>query len=132
VPGPSRGCPVKIVTDCDCSSRMKKRNLQQLLESQSPEDISFVAEASLRADAKRMQQTTLWLSTASLTRLGRCTLWSTLRFQRCSFLHIMGDDSRAGCSKCKRGITGNSCIQDHCCNNARESVSMVMHAWCSV
>jgi hypothetical protein len=28
------------------------------------------------------------------TTLERCTLWSTLKFQRCSSCHIMGDDIR--------------------------------------
>jgi hypothetical protein len=47
VPQPNRGRLVKLFTDCECSSKIKKRKVQQLLELQSPEEISFVAKASL-------------------------------------------------------------------------------------
>jgi hypothetical protein len=33
MPGPSIGCPVNIFTYSECSSKIKKRKVQQLLES---------------------------------------------------------------------------------------------------
>jgi hypothetical protein len=122
VPGPSRGHPVKLFTEC--SRKIKMRKVQQLLEPQGPEEIAFAAEASLQAAGKRDTADIFKeLSAASPTRLEICTLWSTLKFQRCSLRHVMGDDvSRAGNNKC------NCSIQGLCCNSVHEPISMVLYA----
>jgi hypothetical protein len=41
------------------------------------------------------------------TRLEKCTLWSTLKFQRCSLCHITGK----GVSRATKGITSNNGIK---------------------
>jgi hypothetical protein len=72
-----------------------------------------------------------------VTRLERCTLWSTLRFQRCSSRHIKGGDV-TGCfvdghsSKelwarsllFETSDKGNNAIHCQCCDNAIQG-----HCW---
>jgi hypothetical protein len=43
---------VKLFPDCKDSSKIKKRQVQQFLESRNPEEVSFAAETSLRAARK--------------------------------------------------------------------------------
>jgi hypothetical protein len=43
---------VKLFTDCKSSSKIKKRQVQQFLESRNPEEVSFAAKTSFRAARK--------------------------------------------------------------------------------
>jgi hypothetical protein len=97
-----------------------------------------------------MSQEACWLADVQyqdagkkITRLERWTLWSTLKFQRCSLCHIKGDDI----SRATKGITNATMLSkttvlsnvtattiwtkvivakifsSHCCNNMMKDMS---------
>jgi hypothetical protein len=62
------------------------------------------------------------------TRLERCILWSTLKFQRCSLYHTRGDDvsrriNRITNAKMVKAAMVSSVtaatIEGHCCDNMK-------------